>query len=339
MNRPAGIPARPLTPRAKRPWPGWTLNAPLVGLLLLLLLPACNETGTGSEGTRSLFDVAIEAEEYDIFLGAAVTVGILPALEQGGPLTVLGIPNEAFQRLPSSARSRILNNPTLLGPIVAHHLISGTRTAGDLAAVASVVTLAGIPLSTRVENGVVEVGGARIVLGDLEAWNGIFHGVDRVLFPEVVLNMVERIQVDDDFQTLESALGASGVIDELRFGGPFTLFAPTDAAFEALPDEARQELLGDPEVLARVLLHHVVQGTLLRASLLPVDALPTLAETSLEVTPSGSTVRVGGAALVRPDLRTTNGVIHGIDRILLPPDVVLPGVGGARADERSDPRP
>jgi transforming growth factor-beta-induced protein len=316
----AATPGQATGPR--RPWRA-TLGA--LGLAWPLLgLAACNEAGAGPEGgVRTLVDVAVEAGTYDLFLGAMGTMGLLPALNAGGPFTLLAVPDEAFALLPPSALDRILNNPGILGPIVSYHIVPGVRTAAQAGATTSLPTLYGLPLPTRVIDGVTQVGDARIVLPDQEAWNGILHGVDRLLLPEVVLDVVETLQYDRDFHVLVDLLAVAGLRDEVRFDGDFTVFAPTDAAFGALSETARAEVLQDPQLARRILEYHVVPGRFVVADLVPRDSLTTLEGSALTLAPAGSRVTVDGIPLLRFDLRTTNGVVHVVDELLLPPGVTL----------------
>ncbi len=118
------------------------------------------------------------------------------------------------------------------------------------------------------------------------------------------------------FRTLEAAIGAAGLVGALEGPGPFTVFAPTDEAFRKLPAGTVESLLAPAglETLERVLTHHVVAGRVLSKDLLPVGQATTLAGTAV---PFG--LRVGDATVVKADILCSNGVIHVIDAVLLPP--------------------
>ena len=121
------------------------------------------------------------------------------------------------------------------------------------------------------------------------------------------------------FGTLHVALKTAGLVEALEAEGPFTVFAPTDAAFARL-GERLDELLADPETLARILKHHVVSGSYPSTALSEPMELTTLADTTIAVEP-GTPPHVGGSGVVEPNLTATNGVVHGIDEVLTPPDV------------------
>jgi uncharacterized surface protein with fasciclin (FAS1) repeats len=126
---------------------------------------------------------------------------------------------------------------------------------------------------------------------------------------------------DAQFKTLTKALGSAGLVTTLQGKGPFTVFAPTDAAFAALPKGTVENLL-KPEnkaKLTKILTYHVVPGSVLSTSLKSGD-VKSVEGTSLKVAVSTSKVTVGGANVVKADIKASNGVIHVIDKVLMPPD-------------------
>jgi len=125
---------------------------------------------------------------------------------------------------------------------------------------------------------------------------------------------------DAQFETLTKALGAAGLVTTLQGKGPFTVFAPTDAAFAALPEGTVEELL-KPEnkaQLTKILTYHVVPGSVVSTSLKSGD-VKSVEGSSLKVAVSTGKVTVGGANVVKADIKASNGVIHVIDKVLMPP--------------------
>jgi len=125
---------------------------------------------------------------------------------------------------------------------------------------------------------------------------------------------------DAQFETLTKALGAAGLVTTLQGKGPFTVFAPTDAAFAALPEGTVEELL-KPEnkaKLTKILTYHVVPGSVVSTSLKSGD-VKSVEGSSLKVAVSTGKVTVGGANVVKADIKASNGVIHVIDKVLMPP--------------------
>jgi uncharacterized surface protein with fasciclin (FAS1) repeats len=132
------------------------------------------------------------------------------------------------------------------------------------------------------------------------------------------------------FTTLARALQAAGLVDTLKGPGPYTVFAPTDAAFARVPAASVGALLADKAALTRVLTYHVVPGRLTAAQVGAMPTVGTVEGGNLAITASGSTVRVNNATVVTPDVQASNGVIHVIDTVLLPP-TAAGGRGGAPA--------
>jgi uncharacterized surface protein with fasciclin (FAS1) repeats len=136
--------------------------------------------------------------------------------------------------------------------------------------------------------------------------------------PAMPASVVDVAMSSPDHTTLVEALQVAGLVETLRGEGPFTVFAPTDAAFAKLPEGALQDLLADPEQLGMVLQHHVVPGKVMAADVAGIDEAETLAGTSFPVDASGAGVMVGDAQVAATDLEAENGVVHVIDTVLLP---------------------
>jgi uncharacterized surface protein with fasciclin (FAS1) repeats len=123
---------------------------------------------------------------------------------------------------------------------------------------------------------------------------------------------------DDRFETLVAALTAADLVDTLQGEGPFTVFAPTDEAFEALPDGILDALLEDKDALTEVLLYHVVPGKVLAADVVTLDEAGTVQGEKLTITVDGEDVMVNEAQVIIPDVEASNGVIHVINAVLIP---------------------
>ena len=121
------------------------------------------------------------------------------------------------------------------------------------------------------------------------------------------------------FKTLASLLQSAGLVDTLKGAGPFTVFAPTDAAFAKVPKATLDALAADPAKLKAVLLYHVVSGNVTAADVVKLTSAKTLNGASVSIKVQGSTVTINNATVVTPDVLASNGVIHVIDTVLLPP--------------------
>jgi uncharacterized surface protein with fasciclin (FAS1) repeats len=129
---------------------------------------------------------------------------------------------------------------------------------------------------------------------------------------------------NDSFKTLTSALQTAGLTETLSGAGPFTVFAPTDEAFAALPQEALQALMRpeNKEILVKILTYHVVPGKITSTDLKSGE-ITTVEGSAVPVTVGNGGVTVGkdSANVIKPDIEASNGVIHVIDKVLLPPDL------------------
>jgi uncharacterized surface protein with fasciclin (FAS1) repeats len=137
--------------------------------------------------------------------------------------------------------------------------------------------------------------------------------------PEGEADIVDTAVAAGDFTTLAAALEAAGLVETLKGEGPFTVFAPTDAAFEALPAGTLDGLLADPAALTDVLLYHVVEGEVPAADVVALDRATTVQGQDVTITVEGETVMINDAMVTMTDIMTSNGIIHVIDAVLVPP--------------------
>lgn len=133
--------------------------------------------------------------------------------------------------------------------------------------------------------------------------------------------IVDVASANEDFETLVAAVSAAGLAETLSGEGPFTVFAPTDAAFDALPEGVLDALLLEEnrDTLVKILTYHVVPGEV-TSDQISAGEVATVEGQPVEITTEGG-VQVNGATVVMPDLAASNGVIHVIDAVILPPDV------------------
>jgi len=136
------------------------------------------------------------------------------------------------------------------------------------------------------------------------------------------LTIVDIAVQDGSFTSLVKAVEAAGLVDTLKGEGPFTVFAPTDDAFAALPEGTLDSLFADPEgALKDVLLYHVVSGKVTAADVLNLATADTVLGQSLKVTVDAGNVKINDAQVVITDIEASNGVIHVIDTVLIPPSL------------------
>jgi uncharacterized surface protein with fasciclin (FAS1) repeats len=122
-----------------------------------------------------------------------------------------------------------------------------------------------------------------------------------------------------DFSTLVEAVKAAGLVETLSGDGPFTVFAPTNDAFAKIPEDQLDAILADREQLTKILTYHVVPGRILAADLQPSQKVATVQGQEVEITVTDGTATINGANIVTTDIEASNGVIHVIDTVILPP--------------------
>jgi PGF-CTERM protein len=155
-----------------------------------------------------------------------------------------------------------------------------------------------------------------------EIGNDTVTNVDYITVTEgPTLNIVETAAADGNFTTLVTALELTGLNETLSGTGPFTVFAPTDAAFDALPAGVLDALLADLPELERVLLYHVLSGEYMAADLIPLPSIETVLGEDVNLSWDGTNLTVNDALVTVADVECTNGVIHVIDAVLIPPEV------------------
>jgi uncharacterized surface protein with fasciclin (FAS1) repeats len=131
-------------------------------------------------------------------------------------------------------------------------------------------------------------------------------------------DIVETAAATGKFKTLTSLLEQAGLAETLSGKGPYTVFAPTDAAFAKVPKSTLDALAADEAKLRSVLLYHVAEGKLTAAKVVKKRSIKTLNGQRVRVRVRGENVRVGGARVTSPDVRASNGVIHVINKVLIP---------------------
>lgn len=131
--------------------------------------------------------------------------------------------------------------------------------------------------------------------------------------------IAETASSDPQFSTLVTALQTAGLVDTLNGEGPFTVFAPTNEAFDKLPAGTLDALLKDPAKLKSILLYHVVSGNVKAADVVKLTSAKTVEGQDVKISVDGSTVKVNDATVTKTDIETKNGTIHVIDTVLLPP--------------------
>ena len=225
----------------------------------------------------------------------------------------------------------LLNDPTLLEEVLGFHVVQGAAVfAGDLSDGDTFTTVQGDEIEIAISDGTVFVEGAAVTTADVEASNGVAHLIDDVLLTN--RTAVERATVTNNFSILADLVGEANLADALSGPGPdgedgITVFAPTNAAFLAALDanENGEIDAGEiPDNAADILQYHVLDDVFFAADVPTAEtAITSLEGSDVTVVRSGSNVTINpnadNANVVAPDVEVSNGVIHGIDTVLIPP--------------------
>ena len=276
---------------------------------------------------QSIVDIAVADGRFETLVAALQAAGLAETLAGEGPFTVFAPTDEAFDKLPEGTVESLLEDIPALTDILLYHVVSGEVLAEDVAQLESAETLLlDESVSIRVENDMVYINDAQVIIQDIMASNGVIHVIDTVLLPpaeeaeeESMGSIVDIAVADGRFETLVAAVQAAGLAETLSGEGPFTVFAPTDDAFDKLPEGTVEGLLEDIPALTDILLYHVVEGTVLAEDVSELFKAETLLEESVSIRVQEGNVYINDAMVIITDIMADNGVIHVIDTVLLPP--------------------
>jgi transforming growth factor-beta-induced protein len=284
-------------------------------VLLAAGLTACTSTTT-EPVEANLLETARQAGSFQTLVTAVEQAGLAATLTGTDELTVFAPTDAAFAALPAGIVDALLSDSELLTAVLTYHVVPGRLGSAAVAGRSSLTTANGQALGVTTVGGGVQVDGVQVVQADIGASNGVIHVIDDVLTP--LLDIARTARLAGGFETLLAAVEAAGLGDALTADGALTVFAPTDAAFAALPEGALEALLEDREALTAVLTYHVAGERLPASEVVSRSAIQTLNGASLSVRVEGDAVWVGDARVVATDVETTNGIIHVIDAVLLP---------------------
>jgi transforming growth factor-beta-induced protein len=273
---------------------------------------------------KSIVDVAAEAGSFNVLLQAAQKAGLANFLATEKNITVFAPTDEAFTELIADLGVSGLEeiDGATLASILTYHVYAGTAYSRDLSSgiipSANVESPDSEPLSlmVNVDSGVM-VNNAKVTTADVMASNGIIHVIDKVLMPPSVVDIATY---SDDFSSLVSAVVKADLVETLSGEGPFTVFAPTNDAFTAL--FAVLGIAGLDEVpmedLTTILTYHVVGDNVL-SSEISAGAVEAVSGETFEVSIDGDVMLNGTIKVTATDIQGTNGVVHVIDAVLVPP--------------------
>ena len=275
-------------------------------------------------------------ENHDSLVAAVIQAELLETLQGDGPFTVFAPTDQAFAD--AGINLTALDNPEgkqALNDILLYHVVDGAIPYSDVSDCMSGNTMNGNPLSftvryTGMDNSesstitvekTVMVNGANVTVANVNTSNGIIHVIDKVLMPtSTPRDIVRTAQCSPEHTSLVAALAQAELVEALQEEGPFTVFAPTDQAFaDAGIDLASLDTPEGKDTLSDILLYHVVNGAVPASAVEGCGGATALNGQPLAFT-VGDSVMVNDATVLSADLNTSNGIIHVIDKVLMPTD-------------------
>ena len=298
-----------------------------------LTLSACG----GGDDFSDIVEVLSAKPEYSLLVEAVQAAGLVDTLKSTGPFTVFAPNNTAFANLLAeleTSKEDLFANTGLLTAVLTYHVLPSRVTAANIPFGEAIETVQGdIFKIDNTPGGPVITDGrnrtSNIKVTNLYARNGVIHGIDKVILPADQDIVETALALAPEFSILVEAVQAAGLVATLQGDGPFTVFAPTNAAFLAALSElevSKEDLFANTTLLTQILTYHVVQGRALKADVPLNTDITTLEGTAFQVNSSLQIVDVANRLpnIVTTDVLTSNGVIHVIDRVILPFDPSLP---------------
>ena len=310
---------------------------------------------------KTIVEIAVETDDLSLLVGALqqANAGLVETLGGDGPFTVFAPTNDAFVALlealgndyHSLADFDTQDEKDLLVKVLTYHVVAGTAAfSTDLSSGQMIETFQGESIGINISGSTVHVldatdANATVVLADVAASNGVVHVINKVLLPQEVLdlltpptpNIVETAQSVDDLSLLVDALiqADAGLVEVLSSEGPFTVFAPTNAAFADLLDAlgnnyhslADFDTPAEKEILAKILTYHVVSGAAVASGDLSdhQEIVTVQGESVFAIVDHGVAIRDKthvDANVIAADVVASNGIVHVIDKVLLSQEVL-----------------
>ena len=290
-----------------------------VALMMLSALPL----SVSADETEDIPTNAAATGMHDSLVAALAHADLVGALQGSGPFTVFAPTDQAF----ADAGIDLANfntpelNATLTDILLYHVLADASVMSGDVTDGLTVTMMNGDDASFSVSDGTVMIQDATVTTPDVVASNGVIHVIDKVLMPPADLKDIPTIASETGVHSaLVAALSQAGLVEALQADGPFTVFAPTDQAFtDAGIDLASFNDDESNATLADILTYHVYVGAVQSSEVTDGLTVPMLNGDNASFSVVDGVVSIEGATVTTADVIASNGVIHIIDKVLMPP--------------------
>ncbi len=298
----------------------------LFAAVILMGFTSCekDEDETPVNQPKSIVEIATTTSDFSILAEALTKAGLVSTINESDNLTVFAPTNAAFNALFTQLGVSGLSelSAETLKPILLYHVLGSKVTSSAITAGYAYTLSPGkgaktLAIKIDTQGGVKINKSVSVSQADVMATNGVIHVIDKVLLPASIVDIASN---DASFSTLVAALVKADLVGTLSGDGPFTVFAPTNEAFAALFTTLGVSGISDltKEQLVPILLYHVVSGNVLSTSLSSGNVATLNPATISIAVGSGVTIN-GNTNVVAADVQGTNGVIHVINKVLLPP--------------------
>lgn len=293
-----------------------------VSLLVALLMLSALPFGVSADETEDIPANAAATGEHDSLVAALVHADLVSALQGEGPFTVFAPTDDAFTNagIDLTTYDTDERNATLTD-ILLYHVYQGSVESSAVTDGLTVTMMNGDNASFSVSDGTVMIGNANVTTPDVMASNGVIHVIDTVLMPPVIEepDIPTVATGTGDHTSLVAAVVQANLLETLQGDGPFTVFAPTDQAF-ADANIDLTDFEGDDGItaLANILAYHVTMGAVTSDALSDGMAVTMLNQEEVMITIDSDSVMVNDATVTTANVMASNGVIHIIDKVLMP---------------------
>ena len=295
----------------------------LTSLILASLLISTLPLNVSADETEDIPTNAAATGVHDSLVAALTHADLVATLQGAGPFTVFAPTDAAFTAAGIDLASFDTDEENAtLSDILLYHVYSGAVASADVTDGLTVTMVNGDDATFAVAaDGTVSVGGATVTTADVPASNGVIHIIDTVLTPPADLVDIPAVATSTGVHTaLVAALAQANLVATLQGTGPFTVFAPTDAAFtDAGIDLSSFDTDEENATLVDILTYHVVSGSVLSTALTDGLTATALNGDDVTFTVNADGVKVNDANVVTADVAASNGVVHVIDKVLMPP--------------------
>ena len=349
---------QPMQPLLKHTRIGVAILIGSLGLTSAVVAPAQAAKKTVKaakpKALKDIVDTAAAAGSFKTLAAALTAADLVSTLKGAGPFTVFAPTDAAFAKIPKADLDALLADKKKLVQVLTYHVVAGAVPASTVLTLdgKSAKTVNGAEVKIGVSGGKVTLNGnVNVTAVDVKASNGIIHVIDSVLLPPAAAaaapaapaaapaaptapaaapaapgavpggnTIIDVATKAGSFKTLVAAVDAAGLTATLKSAGPFTVFAPTDDAFNVLPNDTIASLLKpeNKKALTDILTFHVSAGLYPASKVLSSHDLPTVNGKRSLITVRGGRAFINGAEIKVTDIAASNGIIHVIDTVMIP---------------------